>query len=183
MTRNSEEAFARADLPRRLEIMSLSYCPTLPRHKIRWQQKQMVRVAGVEPAWTCARHVGGRSCLRLPGSFMGHSEGLPLPYLFKSTTATLFTPLHARYSLRSDAATMFRTTPPPDGIVFALKLSDLGSNLTKVLGVTPDSLYQTSPSFVIAIPYGSDSAPRGEFHSFNSFPLAGSKWPRYPRYV
>jgi len=32
------------------------------------------------------------------------------------------------------------------------KLSDLGSNLTSVLGFTPDSLYQTSPSFVIAIP-------------------------------
>jgi len=61
---------------------------------------------------------------------------------FKSTTATLFTPLHDRYSLRSGVATMLRTTPPPDGICFALKVSDLGSNLTKVLGVTPDSLYQ-----------------------------------------
>jgi hypothetical protein len=38
-----------------------------------------------------------------------------------------------------------------------LKLSDLGSNLTRVLGFTPDSLYQTTPSFVIAIPYGSES--------------------------
>ena len=30
--------------------------------------------------------------------------------------ATLFTPLHARYSRRSGVATMLRTTPPPDGI-------------------------------------------------------------------
>ena len=84
-----------------------------------------------------------------------------LAYFVKSTTATLFTPLHARYSLRSGVATMLRTTPPPDGIGFALKLSDLGSNLTKVLGATPDSLYQTSPSLVIAIPYGADSDPPG----------------------
>jgi len=73
-------------------------------------------------------------------------------YRFSSTTATLFTPLHARYSRRSGVATMLRTTPPPDGIGFVLKVSDLGSNFTKVLGFTPDSLYQTSPSFVTAIP-------------------------------
>ncbi|HEV3387264.1 MAG TPA: hypothetical protein VG097_20770 [Gemmata sp.] len=54
---------------------------------------------------------------------------------------------------------MLRTVPPPDGIGLVLKLSDFGSNLTKVFGSTPDSLYQTSPSFVIAIPYGSDSEP------------------------
>src|SRR6266702_4649226 len=104
-----------------------------------------------------------------------------LAYFVKSTTATLFTPLHARYSLRSGVATMLRTTPPPDGICFVLKLSDLGSNLTRVLGFTPDSLYQTSPSLVTAIPYGSESVPAGEAHSFSSFPLAGSKCPRYPR--
>lgn len=73
-------------------------------------------------------------------------------YLVTSTTATLFTPLHARYSRRSGVATMLRTTPPPDGISALLKLSDLGSNLTSVFGLTPDSLYQTSPSLVIAIP-------------------------------
>src|SRR6266705_5115202 len=100
-------------------------------------------------------------------------------YLFRSTTATLFTPLHARYRRRSGVATMLRTTPPPDGIGFVLKLSDLGSNFTRVLGFTPDSLYQTSPSFVIAIPYGSESVPSGETHSFSRFPLAGSKCPRY----
>ena len=35
---------------------------------------------------------------------------------------------------------MLRATPPPDGIGLVLKLSDLGSNLTNVLGFTPDSL-------------------------------------------
>src|ERR1043166_6694435 len=35
--------------------MSLSYCPTLlPRHKF-LNARRMVRVAGVEPAWTCAQ--------------------------------------------------------------------------------------------------------------------------------
>src|SRR5713101_6141765 len=102
-------------------------------------------------------------------------------YLFRSTTATLFTPQHARYSRRSGVATILRTTPPPDGIGFVLKLSDFGSNLTRVLGFTPDSLYQTSASFVIAIPYGSDSEPPGDNHSFSSFPPDGSKCPKYPR--
>ncbi len=45
-------------------------------------------------------------------------------YLFGLNTATLFTPLQARYSCPSGVATMFRTTPPPDGIVFVLKVSD-----------------------------------------------------------
>jgi hypothetical protein len=76
---------------------------------------------------------------------------------------------------------MLRTTPPPDGIGFVLKVSDLGSNFTRVLGFTPDSLYQTSPSFVTAIPYGSEPAPPGDVHSFNSFPPAGSKCHKYPR--
>src|ERR1700730_1834941 len=99
-------------------------------------------------------------------------------YLICSTTATLFTPLHARYNRPSGVATILRTTPPPDGIGWALKLCDLGSNLTKVLGLTPDSLYQTSPSFVMAIPYGSDSEPPGDGHSLSSVPLEGSKCPR-----
>src|SRR5580693_10041107 len=102
-------------------------------------------------------------------------------HLVTSTTATLFTPLHARYRRRSGVATMLRTTPPPDGISSLLKLSDLGSNLTSVFGFTPDSLYQTSPSLVIAIPYGSDSAPPGDAHSLNNLPAAGSKCPKYPR--
>src|SRR5437016_5916994 len=99
---------------------------------------------------------------------------IPIYSLTRSTTATLLTPLHARYSLRSGVATMFRTTPPPDGICFVLKVSDFGSNLTNVFGFTPDSLYQISPSFVIAIPYGSEPVPPGEAHSFSSFPVAGS---------
>src|SRR2546427_12589609 len=102
-------------------------------------------------------------------------------HFVRPTTATLFTPLHARYSLRSGVATMLRTTPPPDGICFVLKVSDLGLNLTRVLGFTPDSLYQTSPSFVTAIPYGSESEPPGDNHSLSSFPPDGSKCPRYPR--
>src|SRR5271169_5210480 len=89
-------------------------------------------------------------------------------YLFRLTTATLFTPLHARYSCPPGVATILRTTPPPDGITFVLNVSDLGSNRTMVFGFRPDSLYQTWPSFVIAIPYGSDSAPPGDNHSFNS---------------
>ena len=76
---------------------------------------------------------------------------------------------------------MLRTTPPPDGIGFVLKFSELGLNLTRVLGFTPDSLYQTSPSFVMAIPYGSDCEPPGDIHSFSNFPSDGSKCPRYPR--
>src|SRR6202035_1038486 len=32
------------------------------------------------------------------------------------------------------------------------------------IGLQPDSLYQTLPSSVIAIPYGSDSAPPGDAH-------------------
>src|ERR1700688_1936077 len=103
------------------------------------------------------------------------------PYLPRSTTATLFTPLQARNSCPSGVATIFLTTPPPDGIAFVVNLSDFGSNLTSVFGFTPDSLYQTSPSFVIAIPYGSDSEPPGDNHSLSSFPLDGSKCPRYPR--
>ena len=73
---------------------------------------------------------------------------------------------------------MLRTTPPPDGIGFVRKLSDLGSNRTRVLGFTPDSLYQTSPSLVIAIPYGSDSGPPGDDHSLSSLPAEGSKCPK-----
>ncbi len=68
------------------------------------------------------------------------------------TIATLFTPLHARYSRPFVAATMLRTTPPPEGIASVLKLSDLGSNRTSVFGFTPDSLYQTFPFPLIAMP-------------------------------
>src|SRR5579864_6046611 len=100
-------------------------------------------------------------------------------YFAASTTATLFTPLHARYSRPLGVATMLRITPPPDGISLLLKVSDWGSNRTSVLGFTPDSLYQTTPLFVIAIPYGSDSSPPGDAHSFTNFPSPGSKCPRY----
>src|SRR5437660_12524939 len=95
--------------------------------------------------------------------------------------ATLFTPLQARYKRRSDVATILRTTPPPEGIGSVLKFSVLGSNLTRVFGFTPDSLYQTSPSLEMAMPYGRDVPPPGEAHSLMNLPVAGSKWPRNPR--
>ena len=53
---------------------------------------------------------------------------------------TLFVQIHHGDLVHSTArqvklpigvATMLRTTPPPDGIGFVLKLSDLGSNLTR----------------------------------------------------
>jgi hypothetical protein len=47
---------------------------------------------------------------------------------------------------------MFRTVPPPDGIAARANCSVLGSNRTIVFGFTPDSLYHTAPSGVIAIP-------------------------------
>src|SRR5438034_6929339 len=67
--------------------------------------------------------------------------------LVHSTACQIQPPIGSCHHIADHAA--------PDGIGFVLKLSDLGSNLTRVLGFTPDSLYQTSPSFVIAIPYGS----------------------------
>jgi hypothetical protein len=73
---------------------------------------------------------------------------------------------------------MLLTTPPPEAISLLLKVSDFGSNLISVFGFTPDSLYQTSPSLVMAIPYGSDSAPPGDAYSFNNFPCLGSKCPK-----
>jgi hypothetical protein len=47
---------------------------------------------------------------------------------------------------------MFRTTPPPEGMGQGWKDFVLGSKATSVLGLTPDSLYQTIPSLVEAMP-------------------------------
>lgn len=70
-----------------------------------------------------------------------------LGYLPTSTSATRFTPLQASTRLPSCVATMFRTTPPPEGIAQVWKVSDRESKRTSVLGLTPDSLYQrTSPT-------------------------------------
>src|SRR5207249_2745055 len=69
-----------------------------------------------------------------------------------SATATLFTPLQARYSLPSGVAAMLRTTPPPDGMTVDEKAFERGSNRTSVFGLTPDSLYQTMPSRVTVMP-------------------------------
>ena len=65
---------------------------------------------------------------------------------------TRFTPLHAMYTRPSGAAAMFRITPPPPGTGSLEKRSFFGSNFTMVFGCKPDSLYQTVPSLVIAIP-------------------------------
>jgi hypothetical protein len=69
-----------------------------------------------------ARHRVVQTRRTLPG--LWKLETGIVVYLFGLTTATLFTPLQARYSCPSGVATMFRTTPPPDGIVFVLKVSD-----------------------------------------------------------
>lgn len=48
---------------------------------------------------------------------------------------------------------MLRTTPPPEGrIGHFSNVFAFGSNATSVFGSTPDSLYQTVPSCVEAIP-------------------------------
>jgi hypothetical protein len=45
---------------------------------------------------------------------------------------------------------MWRTVPPPEGIVARANCSVFGLNWMMVLGFTPDSLYQTRPSGVMA---------------------------------
>jgi hypothetical protein len=74
---------------------------------------------------------------------------------------------------------MLRTVPPPDGMLARAKLSVFGLNWMMVFGFTPDSLYQTIPSGVIAIPYGLDPDPPGEGHILTA-PEAGSRRPRFP---
>src|SRR6266446_10400423 len=96
-----------------------------------------------------------------------------------STTPTLLTPLHAIYTRPSEVAAIFRTVPPPEGMFARAKLSVFGSNRTIVFGFTPDSLYQTIPSGVIAIPYGADFAPPGDAHIFTA-PEVMSSRPRWP---
>jgi hypothetical protein len=53
--------------------------------------------------------------------------------------------------LPSRVAIMLRTTPPPEGIAQVWNFSVFGSKRTRVLGLTPDSLYQTT-SFSPTIP-------------------------------
>src|SRR5437667_6787060 len=96
-----------------------------------------------------------------------------------STTPTLLTPLQARYTRPSEVAAIFRTVPPPEGIFVRANSSVFGLKRTSVFGVTPDSLYQTMPSGVIVIPYGSDPAPPGEAHILTA-PDTGSRRPRFP---
>jgi hypothetical protein len=74
---------------------------------------------------------------------------------------------------------MLRTVPPPDGMLARANLSVFGLNWMIVFGFTPDSLYHTNPSAVIAIPYGSDPGPPGDGHVFTA-PETGSSRPRLP---
>src|SRR5207244_6471860 len=100
-------------------------------------------------------------------------------YFFTSANATLLIPLSAIARFPSFIAIIFRTTPPPDGIVQVWNFSVLGSNRTSVFGFTPDSLYQMMSLYVV-MPYGSDVGPLGDGHSFTA-PVFGSSRPRYPR--
>src|SRR6266702_2193294 len=68
-----------------------------------------------------------------------------LTLLLSWTKATRFRPLQAITRLPSGVAIMLRTTPPPDGITQVWNFSVLGSKRTSVFGLTPDSLYQTTP--------------------------------------
>src|SRR5215472_1664093 len=92
---------------------------------------------------------------------------------------TLSTPLHAMYTRPSAVAAILRTTPPPDGMFARANVAVLGSNRMMVFGCTPDSLYQTIPSGVIAMPYGLDSGPPGDGYICTS-PLARFSLPRLP---
>src|SRR6266571_5188030 len=96
-----------------------------------------------------------------------------------STTPTLSTPLHAIYTRPSEVAAIFRTVPPPEGIFARANPSVFGSNWMMVFGFTPDSLYQTIPSGIIAMPYGADFAPPGEAHIFTAPDVISSR-PRWP---
>jgi hypothetical protein len=69
---------------------------------------------------------------------------------FISTKAIPFTPLQASHKLPLGVCTMFRTTPPPDGMIQVWNFSVLGSNRTTVFGLVFDSLYQMmSPTAVM----------------------------------
>jgi hypothetical protein len=90
------------------------------------------------------------------------------------------TPLHASHNSSFGAATMWRTTPPPDGMGQDCVFLVPGSNLTRVFGCTPDSLNQTAPSLVTAMPYGREAVPPGAGNSV-TLPFAGSTIPSIPR--
>src|SRR5579885_1625974 len=74
------------------------------------------------------------------------ARGLPL---LISTMAIPLTPLQASQRLPSGVGIMFRTTPPPDGIVHVWNFSVLESKRTTVFGFTPDSLYQMTLPIVV----------------------------------
>src|SRR5437588_2347586 len=132
-----------------------------------------------------ARNSLTRMFLRLYGGCSGHRSSSAMHAARKggqragATTPTLFTPLHAIYTRPSAVAAILRTVPPPEGIFSRAMASVLGSKRTSVFGITPDSLYHTIPSGVMAMPYGWDFAPPGDGHTFTS-PVFGSSRPRLP---
>src|SRR6266576_6106436 len=68
---------------------------------------------------------------------------------------------------------------PPPGIAQLWNFFVLGSKRTTVFGLASDSLYQMT-SWIAEIPYGADLGPLGDGYSL-TLPVAGSRWPRYPR--
>src|SRR3954463_8634680 len=90
---------------------------------------------------------------------------------FICTSPTWLTRLLASTGLPSGVTSMLRTISPPPGIAQDWNLSVFGSKRTIVLGLAPDSLYQSAP-LVKTMPYGSDFGPLGDAHSFTS-PVAG----------
>jgi hypothetical protein len=74
--------------------------------------------------------------------------------------ATRFVALHARHSQSSGVATMFRTTPPPEGIGALEAPSEPASKRTSMFGDTPVSTNQMRPSDVAAMAHGRDQRMR-----------------------
>src|SRR5262245_48302151 len=72
---------------------------------------------------------------------LGHAD----PRYFTSTRPTWLTRLLAVTGLPSRSTSILRTMSPPPGIAQLWNFSVFGSKRTMVLGLTPDSLYQSAP--------------------------------------
>src|SRR5262245_43739444 len=72
---------------------------------------------------------------------LGHAD----PRYFTSTRPIWLTRLLAVTGLPSRSTSMLRTMSPPPGIAQLWNVSVFGSKRTMVLGLTPDSLYQSAP--------------------------------------
>ena len=86
-----------------------------------------------------ARRPRCRSSLIVVVVALGQSQSV-----LTSTNATRFTPLQASSTSPSGVPIMWRTMPPPEGMIHVWNCSVLVSNRTSVFGLTPDSLYQTT---------------------------------------